>query len=298
MAQHDLVTIGIPAYNSTGFLEAALESALDQDYPNIRIVVSVDLSDDGTAELAKRLAEPYGIEVVVQPKRLGWIGNSNAVLNMMTSPYGMILPHDDLLRQTYVSRCVEALEANEAAAVACSDLRLVEGDHVRRQLELRGDVRERAIRCIVDGFAAVSFRGVIRFDKFRRRNVPATAGGFAADTVWMLRMALAGEVIRVPEILYRKTRHEKSAHRAWFRMSGAVLDRRWLAHVAEMQGLLLQDAPSLLLDRQVREALRMRVHRKGSAKFFADAPIPGWAARFPLVTAQLEYLRYALRLAV
>jgi glycosyltransferase involved in cell wall biosynthesis len=297
MAEHELVTIGIPAYNSARFLEAAVESALTQDYPHIRILISVDLSTDGTADLANRLARSHGLDVVVQPRRLGWVGNSNVVLNLMKSPYGMILPHDDLLRQTYVTRCMEALRANEAAAVACSDLRFVDLDSYLPQVEFRGDRVERAIRCITDGFSAVSYRGVIRFDKFRRRSIPETAGGFVADTVWMLRMALAGEVIRVPEILYRKTVHEKSTHLEWARLPAHVFQRRWLAHVAEMQWLLLRDAPSLLLDPRVRDALRIRTRRIGGAPL--DSPsLPGWAGRLPLVTAQLEYLRYVLRLAV
>jgi glycosyltransferase involved in cell wall biosynthesis len=295
MAEHELVTIGIPAYNSARFLEAAVESALTQDYPNIRLVISVDLSTDGTADIAHGLAAKHNIEVHVQPKRLGWIGNSNAVLNLMTSPYGMILPHDDMLRQTYVTRCMEALKANDAASVACSDLRIVDQEVVLGQIEFRGDRVDRAILCITDGFTAVNYRGVIRFDKLRRRTIPVTASGYAADAVWMLRMALAGEVIRVPETLYRKTLHEQSTHVGWAHLSN--LKRRWLVHVAEMQWLLLRDAPSLLLDRRVRDALRLRLRKQGGG-VLSDARVAGWEGRLPLVTAQLEYLRYALRLAV
>lgn len=297
MAQHDLVTIGIPAYNSAEFIEAAVESALTQDYRNLRILISVDLSLDGTAEIANRLAKQHGIDVVVQPRRLGWVGNSNAVLSLMTSPYGMILPHDDLLRETYVTRCMEALAANDAAAVACSDLRFVDQDSYLPQVEFRGDQAERAIRCITDGYSAVSYRGVIRFDKFHRRTIPRTVGGYVADTVWMLRMALAGEVVRVPEILYRKTLHANSTYLQWRRFTGRAFEQRWQAHVAEMQQVLLRDAPLLLLDRRVRDALRIRARRLGGGPL-SEPPPSGWAGRMPLVTAQLEYLRYALRLAV
>ena len=50
-----VVSIGIPAYNATGFLEAAVRSACAQDYPHVRLIVSVDQSTDGTADLVHDL---------------------------------------------------------------------------------------------------------------------------------------------------------------------------------------------------------------------------------------------------
>lgn len=295
MAEPELVTIGIPAYNSARFLSATVRSALAQDYPRIRIVISVDPSTDGTADLAGTLAEAHGFEVVLQPRRLGWIANSNAVLNAMDSPFGMILPHDDLLLPSYVSRCMAALKANETAAVACSDLQFIREGWITTQLELRGDRPDRVVRCIEDGFDGVNYRGVIRFDRFARRDVPDAIGGFAGDTLWMLRMAIAGEVIRVPEVLYQKRLRKHSAHAAWKRMKKRMLDRRWLAHVAEMHLVLLRDAPDLMLDARIRRAFSIRARRLGHAAFINSHPLQGgWTGRFPLAKAHVEHLRYVL----
>jgi glycosyltransferase involved in cell wall biosynthesis len=43
-----LVYIMIPTYNQENYLEKTIQSALDQDYPNIEVVVSDDLSTDNT----------------------------------------------------------------------------------------------------------------------------------------------------------------------------------------------------------------------------------------------------------
>jgi glycosyltransferase involved in cell wall biosynthesis len=289
-----LVSIGIPAYNATGFLEDAVRSACAQDYPNVRVIVSVDQSTEGTADLARRLAAKHGFELIVQPRRLGWIGNSNAVLRRMTSEFGMILPHDDVLLPSYVSRCMEALLANEASAVACSDIERVPAGNIISQLELRGDRVARVAKCIKDGFAGVSYRGVLRFGRFRRREVPNAIGGFAADTLWMVRMAIAGEIIRVPEALYRKTFHATSAHNAWRQMTDKQEDRRWLAHTAEIALLLMRDAPLLLRDPTIRKALRKRARRLGNARFRRREAIGGWAARYPMSRSWAEYLRHLI----
>ena len=289
-----LVSIGIPAYNATGFLEDAVRSACAQDYPYVRLIVSVDQSTDGTAELARRLAAEHGFDLIVQPRRLGWIGNSNAVLRRMTSEFGMILPQDDVLSPSYVSRCMEALLANEASAVACSDIERVPAGNIIAQLELRGDRVARVAKCIEDGFAGVSYRGVLRFSRFRRHEVPNAIGGFAGDTLWMVRMAIAGEIVRVPEALYRKTFHANSAHHAWKQMTDRQEDRRWLAHTAEIMLLLMCDAPLLLRERAIRKALRKRARRLGRARFRRRDAIGGWAARYPMSRSWVEYLRHLI----
>lgn len=287
-----VVSIGIPAYNATSFLETAVRSACAQDYPRIRLIVSVDQSTDGTAELARRLAAEHGFDLVVHSRRLGWIGNSNAVLRRMTSEFGMILPHDDVLLPSYVSRCMEALLANDAGAVACSSIETVPAGKIVSQLELRGDRVARVAKCIKDGFAGVSYRGVLRLGRFRRREVPNAIGGFAADTLWMVRMAIAGEIIRVPEALYRKTFHSTSVHQTWKRMTDRQEDRRWLAHTAEIMLLLMRDAPLLLREPAIQKALRKRARRLGSARYRRHEAIGGWAARYPLSGSWIAYLRH------
>lgn len=47
------------SYNQENYIEEALQSAFDQDYPNLEIVVCDDCSQDRTFELASRMAQAY-----------------------------------------------------------------------------------------------------------------------------------------------------------------------------------------------------------------------------------------------
>lgn len=47
------------SYNQENYIEEALQSAFDQDYPNLEIVVCDDCSQDRTFELASRMVEAY-----------------------------------------------------------------------------------------------------------------------------------------------------------------------------------------------------------------------------------------------
>jgi len=291
------VTIGIPAYNASSFLEETVRSALAQTWPHKRILVSVDRSDDDTAELAQEMASKWGLDVIVQSKRMGWVANSNAVLQAAKSPYMMILPHDDLLLPNYIERCVQALQERPDAVVACSDISTF-GDlslHIP-QLEFLGPQAERVEKMVRDGFAAVAYRGVVDHRMLGGRFVPDMAiGDFAADSLWLARMSVAGEVIRVPEVLYRKRMYRNSTHSQWNNLSRRRDRQQWLAHTAELEMVVHGDAPQLRKDARIRRAFSDRARRRGAAYFERDAPIRGMAALFPMLAARFARWQRKLR---
>jgi glycosyltransferase involved in cell wall biosynthesis len=291
------VTIGIPAYNASSFLEETVRSALEQTWPHKRILVSVDRSDDNTTELAQEMASKWGLHVMIQSQRIGWVANSNAVLRAAKSPYMMILPHDDLLLPNYIERCVQALQERPGAVVACSDISTF-GDlsmHMR-QLELLGPPAERVEKMVRDGFVAVAYRGVVDRQMLGERLIPNIAiGDFAADTLWLARMSIAGEVIRVPEVLYQKRMYRTSTHSQWKNLSRREERQRWLAHTAELETVVYEDAPQLRHDARIRRSFNDRACRRGAAFFERDAPIGGIAALFPMLAARFARWQRKLR---
>ncbi len=94
-----LVSILIPAYNQPVFLEKALISALNQDYPNCEIVIC----DDSTTEDVKRLVEQYlvnykNIKYYHNGGPLGDRGAANLqkCFDVCSGDYINYLMHDDL----------------------------------------------------------------------------------------------------------------------------------------------------------------------------------------------------------
>lgn len=77
----DSVTVCIPTYQSESFIERTLSCARNQTYRNLRILVSVDLSEDSTVQICEKHAkEDSRIEVTIQKERLGWSQNTNITL--------------------------------------------------------------------------------------------------------------------------------------------------------------------------------------------------------------------------
>jgi glycosyltransferase involved in cell wall biosynthesis len=120
------VTIGMPIYNGGADLVHAIESALAQDYPNLQILISDNVSTDGTAQVCRRyLADPR-IRYEPCPKHLLSIENFRRVLDLADGEYFTWLAHDDRLpHPDVVRRHVEYLEANPDVVSCGSDVEMV-----------------------------------------------------------------------------------------------------------------------------------------------------------------------------
>src|SRR5262249_3936644 len=155
---------------------------------------------DAESELACRpfLADPR-VRLHVQPERLGWVRNSAAVLAEAVetgADYACIQPHDDVLAPGYLAMLVEVAEASPGAAVVYSDMEVLGSRRgLERQPSVTGSPLGRQLALLLDHFNGVAYRGLTRVSTLAR--VPPIAGNahddFAADTVWMSRLALAGE---------------------------------------------------------------------------------------------------------
>ncbi|MEC0267767.1 glycosyltransferase family 2 protein [Paenibacillus anseongense] len=94
-----LVSILIPTYNRPHYFELALQSAFNQTYDNIEIIVS-DNSDNNQTQLIvqKYQAMPGGakIKYFKNPQNLGPIANQQQCLNLATGEFINYLMDDDL----------------------------------------------------------------------------------------------------------------------------------------------------------------------------------------------------------
>jgi glycosyltransferase involved in cell wall biosynthesis len=235
MTIHPPRVMALLATHNTGErLSSTLKSLQDQTYANLTILISDDASTDHTAAMCRQAAETDArIRIMVQPKRRGWVGNINTLLEHAEGDYLFFMPHDDIVEPTYVEKLAAALDNNPDAAIAFCDITCFDhGQHREIQVykELEGEKNRvrRAIRWLdqpTSGWC-VPYRGLFRANTGKhvrglRKNL---AGEFGADWAWLLHMTLLGEFIRVPEILYRRNRGRHSLSESW-----CYRRREWMA---------------------------------------------------------------------
>ena len=102
------VSVILTTYNREYFFTESIESILDQDYPNLEIIVSDDGSEDNTFSIASEYAKdnPH-IKVVRNARTHGSAGNRNNGLDYASGELLLLLDDDDLLFKEAISQMVE-----------------------------------------------------------------------------------------------------------------------------------------------------------------------------------------------
>jgi glycosyltransferase involved in cell wall biosynthesis len=117
-----LVSIMIPTYNQAEFLPVAVQSALDQDYVNLEVVISDDCSDDRTGEVLKRFEEDRRVRVFRNSENLGRVKNYRKTLyDYARGKFVLNLDGDDFLCDNkWISKAIEVLNSDSDVVLACA----------------------------------------------------------------------------------------------------------------------------------------------------------------------------------
>lgn len=103
------VSIVIPVYNGSNYLEAAIESALMQKYPDLEVIVVNDGSQDNGA--TENIARSFGDRIKYYYKDNGGVASAlNYGIEHMTGEYFSWLSHDDLYKNNKILKQIEALQ--------------------------------------------------------------------------------------------------------------------------------------------------------------------------------------------
>ena len=121
MNQLPLVSILIPTYNQPEFFRQALESALNQDYRNIEIIVS----DDSTDNRVEKVASKYKKRIKFLKHKSNEhstgdriVSNIEHLLEHANGEFVNILFHDDLIYPNKISRMVNYFQIDKDDRVA------------------------------------------------------------------------------------------------------------------------------------------------------------------------------------
>jgi len=232
------VSVLVPAFKAQAYICETLDSLDKQVFKDFQLLISVDKSDDDTELITKRWCQEHKnipTQIFCQTHLLGWIKNVNFLLEKCQTKYFNVLSHDDLLHETYLQKMVQCLKVNPQACTAFSD---VQGFGTKKliynQKSIRGERLERSLEFLQTFFDAVPYRGLVNravLSDFLL--LPENdCSNFAIDIIWNLQMALKGDLIRVPEVLYHKRYHdhEGSFDNSWEKLSQVNKTKARLEH--------------------------------------------------------------------
>jgi len=142
MGNKPLVSIIIPVYNGSNFLNQSIDSALSQTYENIEIIVINDGSNDNSK--TKNIANSYDDKIRYFEKKNGGVSSAlNFGIKKMKGDFFSWLSHDDIYKpdkvQTQIN-VLEKLKKNNLIVISNSELINKEGETIGKS---RGFIKEK-----------------------------------------------------------------------------------------------------------------------------------------------------------
>lgn len=210
-----LVSIGLPVYNEAGFIEHSLLALLDQDYPNLEIIISDNGSSDETNEIVEKLCSTdKRAQLHHFDENQGANANFRFVLKRATGKYFMWASGHDLWSSNLVSECVNLLEAHPDATIAFGTPEWVDiqGSRLEQQTgwaDTRGLDPVGKFMSVLWG-SMNPILGVIRKDALP--DMGTFYGGVGADLSLLLTLILKGDFIhaQTAKFIRRQPRAKES----------------------------------------------------------------------------------------
>lgn len=165
-----LVSVVMPSLNQVQFIEIAVRSVLEQDYPHVELIVADGMSTDGTQELLMRLQTEYG-------ERLRWSsqqdgGAAEALNHAIAQASGDVvgwLNSDDMYTQGAVACALAYFEKHPSHQMVYG-----EGVHMNAAGQVLANYPTKPASTPLDVFADGSF--ICQPTVFMRREALAQVG--------------------------------------------------------------------------------------------------------------------------
>lgn len=112
----DVISVIMPVYNVAAYLPQCIESVLDQDHPNLEVILIDDGSTDESGAICDRYAAKDSRIRVIHQKNGGAAAAKNAGLRIATGEYLSFVDSDDFLEPNVYGYMLEVLKSSGADA--------------------------------------------------------------------------------------------------------------------------------------------------------------------------------------
>jgi glycosyltransferase involved in cell wall biosynthesis len=269
------VTIGVPVYRGERFLEETLRSIQNQTYEDFQVLMSIDGPDPTCEAICKQFLGDGRFKMVVQPERLGWVGNLNWLLSQVETEFWYYHQQDDLTHESYLDVLIESIDRLPSAALVYCDIvplgRITEAFEPEPPV-LGGSAFIRQMTMLHQHLVAFPMRGLTRREALRKAGpVPTNAvADYGVDITWLTGIARWGELHRVPRGLYLKRYHDRNTESGWWAWSREKRLEAWPHHCVDMLNQALHLAGSIPEMRLLWLAAVERLTSSSTARTFVD----------------------------
>ena len=201
-------SIAMATYNGAEYLQAQLQSFIDQTRQPDELIITDDCSTDETEAIVRDFAQtaPFKVLFSRNEQNLGYCGNFNAALMKTTGDLVFLSDQDDVWFPEKIEHMVSVAERNPDALVLMNDAALTDGELNEVGLTKLGQIRSAGIS--MDGFVMGCCCGIQRDLLDLCMPIPA---GFKGHDNWIVWLAegLGGKIVDDKVLQYYR-RHESN----------------------------------------------------------------------------------------
>ncbi len=114
------VTIGMPVYGVEKYIRKCLESALNQTFQSIEIIMVDDRGPDKSVDIIREMQQTHSrgkdIRIIMQPQNMGCWAARNTVLEEAQGKYIFLMDSDDYISPDCIQVLYDAAEKHHAEA--------------------------------------------------------------------------------------------------------------------------------------------------------------------------------------
>jgi glycosyltransferase involved in cell wall biosynthesis len=209
-----LVSVRIVCFNQEKFIEECIDSVLEQDYPNIEIIIADDCSTDRTIDILKEYKHKFPDKIILalSEKNEGITKNINSGLKLCKGKYIAGLGGDDLMLPGKIKKQVEYMEKNPECTICYHNLDVFDSDsnktlyYFNENNKYEGDARV----AIKYGTFNGGCSNMVRADKVPKNGFNETLPVAADWLFWCECLLNGGTINYIDEVLGRYRRHQNN----------------------------------------------------------------------------------------
>lgn len=203
-----LVSIGMGVYNAEQFLAIAIQSILDQDYPNIELVISDNGSQDESEKIYRDFAKKDSrVTYRRNNKNINPLKNWCMLLDMCQGVYHTWAADHDFHHPKFISSLVGKFERNDDNLImAYTDARYIDVNgipirEIQEDIDTRGLSAPERFRKVMWGLTyCTPMYGLFRSETLKKTYVERSITG--PDRVFMAEYSLLGTFARHKKPLF------------------------------------------------------------------------------------------------
>ena len=219
-----LVSIVITSFNCAKFINAAIASVLEQDYPNLEVIVSDNCSTDDSKKIISKFFYDDRLHFYENPTNIGMMPNFlRATKELASGKYITYVSSDDyLVNSNFISEAIARIQQNDDISIVHS-INLSEvtetgniytdysAIYYKNSFYKRNSVPGIEVIKAFPKCHAISFGGTLFSRQMLLSCKPFEDETFSGDTQVILKLLTKGDVSFIDKETYVARRHEGSA---------------------------------------------------------------------------------------